>query len=614
MPYGSKLYDGHDIDRIRRSSVSSPTRGYGSQWGSSQVSVNPITGEIVRYGEVSRSGPLSSRISSREARRLREDEKATSKELYRRELLSQIAGGSKQDAYRDHPSGLRASPKHHLPGAFLKSRYGVPGVKGPMRRYLERLLLDGEEAAGPVPLGRTPSRRRRRRSVEGEQYSPVMVEEPIVASIRSSGGRGSPKKWNDNADEVRRVSPSRRYAAELEAQVAEKKERERREKEREAVRDRILEERIRKDAERDASGVSSGRIAGRRIVGDPFEGISEWQSNVEHVLPPDTSRSRASSKRHQQRRHLIDIDAEWADWYTKHPEINKRNGDGKPKEKVDKPVTVVREGVPRSGRSAGDEVVYMRRDDEAQTKSGVENNCNVAEDTITGQLGNRWQQKLPTFRELEGRRSEWAMERVCEDDCEELVMDRLKDEMDILKKDMEDTKAILGVIVGRACIANLTGVGRSTSGFIANRRRLDEEIYRINSSRLLPCRSDLIERSSPRWCGMTRSGRADQHSGEGEEEERSLDSWSDGETVVNDRAPSNCGSNVGLEDTIVSESAPADLENSQFEEVDEAVEVTDGFEKWNEDVGSEGGGRRGSRQMKVHSPAKYFSPDKMDVY
>lgn len=120
-------------------------------------------------------------------------------------------------------------------GSFMKSTNGV--ARGPMMRYLQRLLLDGVEAAGPVPLD-WPKRAQKREPTQRERCD---------SPRRALHEHDSSREWYEKKSEEKishDISPSRRYAAELEAQIAEKKARERREKEEEVMRDRVLEEKV----------------------------------------------------------------------------------------------------------------------------------------------------------------------------------------------------------------------------------------------------------------------------------------------------------------------------------------------------------------------------------
>ncbi|KAF4750027.1 hypothetical protein FOZ62_000868, partial [Perkinsus olseni] len=257
------------------------------------------------------SGQLTSRLSPREARRERERGRVKAQELYRKELLSQIDG-----SYTAPPSrriGKSRSPDRAV-RSILKSVCG--SSRGPMMSYLQRLLLDGVEAAGPVPGDwrvRTPARVQR--------YSPP-YREPSTPAAKSPHNHDSPREWyeRERESETLNMSPNKRYAAELGAQVAEKQARDRRAREEEMMRDRILEAKLRRDRCDDGTERSGSVMASRRIIGNPFgREVSEEQPRCE------------SERSHKQRqRHVIDIDAEWAEWYSRHPEADrKRNGDVK---------------------------------------------------------------------------------------------------------------------------------------------------------------------------------------------------------------------------------------------------------------------------------------------
>ncbi|KAF4670070.1 hypothetical protein FOZ61_001900 [Perkinsus olseni] len=543
----ARRYDGHDIDRIRRASVTSPSRSAGH----TSISVTPITGEINRYTS---SGQLTSRLSPREARRERERERVKAQELYRKELISQIDG-----SYTAPPSRRRKSRSpDRAVRSILKSVCG--SSRGPMMSYLQRLLLDGVEAAGPVPGDwrvRTPARVRR--------YSPP-YREPSTPAAKSPHNHDSPREWyeRERESETLNMSPNKRYAAELGAQVAEKQARDRRAREQEMMRDRILEEKLRRDRCDDGTGRSGSVMASRRIIGNPFgREVSEEQPRCE------------SERSHKQRqRHVIDIDAEWAEWYSRHPEADrKRNGDVKAVPDIETVAAIDytdgrRELKIGNSAEAADPVSKIadgpENEDTLDTSSVDEPPHNGSSDPFGGQLEEK-SPPSPLGASVESEKL--STQPVLQES--DFVLDQLRIEMDNLRADME-----------------------------ANRRRLRREIDRINSARL-PCTSDLIQRASPRWAGGTRemvdaTDRAEDGGGSSNGEEYLLESWVCSGSVIGDPAPGEwgCGSVHG------------------------EVEVIDGFEAWSEDVGSDEGERMEAREVEVRSPAEYFNlrPDKPGEY
>ncbi|KAF4697006.1 hypothetical protein FOZ60_013358 [Perkinsus olseni] len=552
----ARRYDGHDIDRIRRVSVTSPSRSAGH----TSISVNPITGEINRYTS---SGQLTSRLSPREARRERERERVRAQELYRKELLSQIDGSNTAPPSRRRKS---RSPDKAV-RSILKSVCG--SSRGPMMSYLQRLLLDGVEAAGPVPGDwrvRTPARVQR--------YSPP-YREPSTPAAKSPHNHDSPREWyeRERESEPLNMSPNERYAAELGAQVAEKQARDRRAREEEMMRDRILEEKLRRDRIRPSK---DQRFRSK---------VSEEQARCE------TERS------HKQRqRHVIDIDAEWAEWYSRHPEADrKRNGDVKAKPAIETVAAI--DHTDGSGEfeignraEAADPVSKIadpaENEEILDTSSADEPPHNGSSDPIGGQLEEK---SAPPPVGASEESEKLSTQPVLQES--DFVLDQLRIEMDNLRADME--MAAFDYVLGKNLCHKSGGVIT-----VANRRRLHREIDRINSARL-PCTSDLIQRTSPRWTGGTRgmvdpTDRAEDGGGSSNGDEYLLESWVCSGSVIDDPAPGEwgCGSVHG------------------------EVEVIDGFEAWSEDVGSDEGERMEAREVEVRSPAEYFNlrPDEPREY
>ncbi|KAF4706979.1 hypothetical protein FOZ62_011837, partial [Perkinsus olseni] len=223
-----------------------------------------------------------------------------------------------------------------------------------------------------------------------------------------------------------------RYAAELGAQVAEKQARDRRAREEEVMRDRILEEKLRRDRCDDGTDRSGSVMTSRRIIGNPFgREVSEEQARCE------TERS------HKQRqRHVIDIDAEWAEWYSRHPEADRRrNGDVKAKPVIETVAAIDHtdgSGVFEIGNraEAADPVSKIadgaENEETLDTSSVDEPPHNGSSDPFGGQLEEK---SAPPPVGASEESEKLSTQPVLQES--DFVLDQLRIEMDNLRADME---------------------------------------------------------------------------------------------------------------------------------------------------------------------------------